>query len=187
MQESNALLLLGLETAPDKSELTDLVEEKVFEIRTYFLRQTIVPELYRSRAKKVMQLGQAAEILGLTYSNRDFPVYSNSIPETLPNLLTWYGSGVAHYRFQLSSTLNPFELESIVEQLISHQINFEDAFFLASKTVDMSEETIPASQAIDYAVLQSHLRLDQREEANELIAQERKRIAGRYEREAKEK
>ncbi|MDG1260921.1 MAG: hypothetical protein P8H59_13130 [Flavobacteriales bacterium] len=187
MQQSNALLLLGLETTPSESDLVDLVEEKVFEIRTYFLRQTIVPELYRSRAKKLVQFGEAARILGLTYSPTIFPNYEGQAPETLPKLLTWYGSGVAYYRFQLSSTLNPFDLENIVEQLISHQINFEDAFYEASKTVDMSEETIPASQAIDYAVLQSHLRLGENELAQVLIAQERKRIDGRYEREGKQK
>ena len=59
MNKQQAILLLGLEKGFDHEDLVDAFENKLFEIKSYFLNQYPLPKLVNTRYKKISQLFEA--------------------------------------------------------------------------------------------------------------------------------
>lgn len=182
MNEANALLLLGFSSRPSADELPDLIEEKVFEVRTYFLRQPVVPELFRSRIRKLNQLAEAAAHLGLSFE----PQLNKTTPQLtqtdLLSVLTGYSAEMSMLKLHVASTLNPKELAHLAEVMVTFQIQFEDLFFELTKDYPLTDEVVNAAAAMDAGELLFELKKENTPAVQTLISKERNRIAARMSR-----
>ncbi|MFT4779326.1 MAG: hypothetical protein ACJAU0_001818 [Flavobacteriales bacterium] len=179
MNEAHALLLLGFSSKPDASELPDLMEEKVFEIRTYFLRQPVVPELFRSRIRKLTQLAEAASLLGLNYEAMQDPLASSAQTQELIPLLNACSVQMADLKLSISSTLNPTAIATLAGAMVAYQIQFEDVFFELTAGYPRSEEKVNAADALDVGELLFEHKKQNSARIQELISKERIRISAR--------
>lgn len=179
MNEANALLLLGFSSRPSADELPDLIEEKVFEVRTYFLRQPVVPELFRSRIRKLNQLAEASAHLGLSFERHLDINLSNLAQTDLLPLLNSYSAEMSMLKLRVASTLNPKELSHLAEVMVAYQIQFEDLFFELTETHPLKEETVNAAAAMDVGELLFEMKKENTDTIQALISKERTRIAAR--------
>ncbi|WP_306640072.1 hypothetical protein [Sanyastnella coralliicola] len=177
MKLEQALDLLDLERKPEDPDIIEeLIEEAVFPLREYFLRNPVVPVLYRSRLARIKQLQAAGESLGLSTSKSTPLTTSKDFSESdLAELLRAFEAALSQARLQVAQHLNPSALVASVEQMIAIQESFEHAFLRVTAHFASAESNILAADVVDTGKL---LMLLQHEDpsSTELIEKERKRI-----------
>ncbi|MDP4587733.1 MAG: hypothetical protein NWQ53_04110 [Flavobacteriales bacterium] len=142
MDKNSAALILDLHLPFSEDDVLDRVEEKVFELRDFFLMQSIHPVLFsgrRNRLESILKaknalLQQAIAPLALQYENvLDSTAF-------LP-LLETYSSALMQLRLKVSSSLSPEVLIPVVDAMIQLQIAFEQYFLDLGK--DLPEVAPP--------------------------------------------
>lgn len=177
MDKQNAALLLNLELPCDEEEVRDKVEEKVFELRDFFLRQAIHPVLFAGRRERLRSLLKAQEaILELSPA-----VFDEGAPFTweypsFQTLLEHYSHELMQLRLKVSASLLPEVLIPLVNQMIQLQEAFEDNFLLLGK--DLPEVSAP-KQTNAIALGQVIYKLNQKEDVVFELAREKARILSR--------
>ncbi len=181
MLESYYILqVLDLEKMPPADILEEIVEEKIFELRDYFLRNPVVPVLYNSRLRRLKSLAEIQ--LELSSKNNpetlslEFPSLDSS---SLTALIKSYQSGLAVQRTFLAQTLNAQRIKQIVQEIISFQKQFEQHFAQLIKTehpeIEPLEEQVKQADQLDTGVVLFKLKTKP-EEALSLLRKEYSRI-----------
>ncbi len=177
MDKQNAALLLNLELPCDEEEVRDKVEEKVFELRDFFLRQAIHPVLFAGRRERLRSLLKAQEaILELSPA-----VFDEGAPFTweylsFQTLLEHYSHELMQLRLKVSASLLPEVLIPLVNQMIQLQEAFEENFLQLGK--DLPEVSAP-KQTDAIALGQVIYKLNQKEDVVFELAREKARILSR--------
>lgn len=177
MNREMALDVLGLQSLPeDEEDLIDQIEEQVFPIREYFLRNPVVSILHQKRIRQLERIQAAAEALGVQADQQDQIVELPISADDLKGLLKRYEEVLMQARLQIASTMQPKVITSVVHTLLQMQEAFESRFMELTDHLDESEEIIKASEHVETGVLLLALRNDDQATAEEMIGKERKRI-----------
>ena len=96
MNRNQAFTLLGTDDKLSQDELMERLDAEAFAVRDHFLRQPVVPTLYRSRVDRLLQLSDAANALGIE------PL---GAPVELPNFLQLDGTPAANVRAHVENIL----------------------------------------------------------------------------------
>lgn len=96
MNRNQALTLLGSDDKLTQDELMERLDAEAFAVRDHFLRQPVVPTLYRSRVDRLVQLSDVSNALGID------PL---GAPVDLPALVPLEGPPVAHVRAHVENIL----------------------------------------------------------------------------------
>ena len=190
MDAQTALFHLDLVEQPPLDVLEELVEERCFEVRDYFLRNAVIPELYESRARRLERIAEAAEQLGAHYAAH--PSETNHVAftaNTLTQLLKDFEAEQAGLRTRISASLNPRELAVLAHGMIALQLAYEDRFFALTAAFGMAKEAVKAADHLDTGRVLHHIALYGEPQATkegsirEAIENERRRISDRRARE----
>lgn len=187
MDAKSALFHLELSAQPPVDVLEEVVEDRCFELRDYFLRNPVIPELYASRIKRLERLAEAAEALGLPVLAHPSTSKSSAAFEgaSLDDILRGFEESHALLRKQMSATLHPLALAGIAQAMIEVQEQYEEAFFMATQRFGIQEEAVKASNHLDTGRLLRWMNLDgepqptQTGESAKMIEAERRRISDR--------
>lgn len=187
MDVKSALLHLELTSQPPVDVLEELVEDRCFELRDYFLRNPVIAELYESRIRRLERIAEAAEALGLQLAAHPSETTSTVAFDgaSLSELLRRFEEEQALVRTRMSTTLNPLALASIARAMIEVQGLYEDAFFSSTHRFGVQEDAVKASDHLDSGRLLQCMRLHGEpiplatSEAVRMIESERRRISDR--------
>lgn len=174
MDKNSAALILDLHLPASEDDVLDRVEEKVFELRDFFLRQSIHPVLFSGRRHRLESILKAKNAL---LQQAIVPLalqYENALDSTafLP-LLETYSSALMQLRLKVSLSLLPEVLIPIVDAMIQLQIAFEQDFLNLGK--DLPEVAPPKqTEAIDLGKVIYQLKKG--EEVSFALAREKARI-----------
>lgn len=180
MNREMALLVFDFELAPPSAVVAEVLEEQVFNLRDFFLRQAIVPEVYRTRIQRLERLHAAALALDLELTSLEQPVLGDFF---LPNgrmdeLLHAYADRINTLRLYMAQRLHPLDVGWAAEQLIAVQLAFEEQFDVLTAHIAPLDAPVKAAEVIDVGRLLQCLQHDPAA-AEAMIARERQRIKAR--------
>lgn len=180
MNREMALHVFDFELSPPLAVVAEALEEQVFTVRDYLLRQAIVPEVYRTRIQRLERLHAAAVALGLDLSAPERSVFEALF---LPNgrmdeLLHAYADRINTLRLYMAQRLHPLDVGWAAEQLIAVQLAFEEQFDVLSAHIAPLDAPVKAAEVIDVGRLLQCLQHDPAA-AEVMIARERQRIKAR--------
>lgn len=120
MTRTEALKWLG---AQDPEDSLDLFEEKLFELKQYFLQKPMISKLYLAQIKKVKTLSEAAKALGFSSEeNTDGPdVGEFDFSDNIIESVTYFEELRSRFRLTVSSTMSPLKLAKEVSQILEIQ------------------------------------------------------------------
>lgn len=186
MDIDTALMHLELQSHPPTDVLEELVEERCFAIRDYFLRNPVVPELYESRRRRLQRTAEAATALGLVLPPPRISPGSPTIDATsLVAVLRSFEEGQQSLRLRISSTLHPLELNELGQAMEQLQTDYEERFMEATANFAGSTESVKAAEHLDTGRLLQWIsqhglsELSDQEEPYTMIVRERRRINDR--------
>lgn len=185
MTEATALHILNLERKPPLDDLRDIVEEQLFELRNYFLRNPVVRELYENRIARINRIADAAEVLGLKFNkDRNFDMEVTYSASELPELLREFEQALTQARLLLASSLVPYTLRQTCRSMIAFQESFETRFMELTSHIAPYNGEVRAAEHVDTGRLLREIISGYRPDAEQLIAKERRRILNRLARQA---
>jgi hypothetical protein len=154
MDKGTALTLLGLDGDAAHEEVMERLDAETFSVRDHFMRQPIVPSLFRSRVNRLVQLSDVSQALTIA------PLGATvDLPELLPageNLLLLVRNhieNIRRLRTEMAATLDPDVLAHFGNAMTNLQLRYMEGF--VTKTEDwMGDETwpdpIPAREESDW-------------------------------------
>lgn len=167
MDRNTALTLLGVDPDTTHEELMDKLDAETFSVRDHFIRQPVIPTLFRSRVDRLMQLSDIANTLGIQ------PL---GTPVQLPELLPMEGGALAlaethlenllRLRTSMAGTLDPDVLARFGTTMSSLQGRYMMAFLEATDGmpgVDGALEEVPAREECPWDELLAELRTEGKE------------------------
>lgn len=169
---------------PPLDVLEEIIEDAVFEVREYFLRNPVIPELYESRIRRLRMISEATESLGLKprQVELDFQSYEFEQHSDLIEVIRLHEEQLTALRLGLSASLDPDIVSAHASQMIAAQISFEGRFFTLTEAFGISEDSVKASEHADTGRLLFMLRSASRPDVAPIIQRERKRIKDAHER-----
>ena len=177
MNEETAMDVLGLQELPqDKDDLIDQIEEQVFPIREYFLRNPVVSILYQKRMRQLERIAKASTLLGAETEASTDNISFHLKAEGLTALLKGYEEVLMQARLRIASTMQPKAITSIVSAMLDVQDSYESQFMALTADLEEADESIKASEHLETGVLLLALRNDDQAAAEGMIRKERKRI-----------
>lgn len=162
MDRNTALTLLGVDAATTHEELMDTLDAETFAVRDHFIRQPVIPVLFRSRVDRLLQLSDIANTLGIDPLGT--PV---QLPELEPLEGDALGLAEAHLenllrlRTAMAGTLDPDVLARFGTTLVSLQSRYMEAFLVATEEwpgVHGAMEEVPAREECPWDELLKELR-----------------------------
>ena len=174
MDKNSAALILDLFLPVSEEDVLDRVEEKVFELRDFFLMQAIHPVLFSGRRNRLESILKARNAL----------IQQEIVPQALPqedaldttaflSLLETYSSAFMQLRLKISSSLLPEVLIPVVDAMIQLQIAFEQHFLDLGKDLP---EVAPPKQTEAINLGKVIYKLKQGEDVAFDLAREKARI-----------
>lgn len=132
MEISQVLNTLQLTEMPPKDVLEEIVEDHIFQLRDYFLRNPVVKQLYAARIRKLNRLFEIQEQYINNNEHKSLDVYEDIklIGLDFLDLLKDFEKNQSILRGQLASTLCIRRLIKTVETLIQLQQEYELQFKL---------------------------------------------------------
>ncbi len=189
MDVHTALAHLELIDHPPEDVLEELLEERCFDLRDYFLRNPVIPELYASRVRRLQRIAEAAEALGFHWAARPpKPLIVLGRTASLAELLKRFEAEQAVLRSRLSASLHPIELADLAEAMVALQLDYEAGFFELTRAFGTTDEAVKAADHLDTGRLLRWIAQNgtpvpsAQSEATASIAAERRRIIDRRER-----
>lgn len=166
MDKSQARLILGIDPEPGTENLRDAFEEAVFKEVTFFLRRSFLPVLAEKRIKKLEEVEQAAQSLGLECERSEVKQYAyTKLPadNDLLLLLSHYHSIESQVKSNLVNSIHPREAISCYREWISLFESFAQRYIAVfeSLKVDMSlldQEEVRISDEISFDELNAELK-----------------------------
>jgi hypothetical protein len=186
MNKSVALSLLGLNDSVEIEDIMERLDAESFAVRDHFMRQPVVPVLFRSRVNRLVELSDVARVLNIQPLGA--PV---ELPSLLPMgsnfvlLVRNHVENIRRLRTAMASTLDPDVLVRFGNTLCNLQLRYMEQFLVLS--LDVSGEgihtnAVPARDEADWQKLLESIESNE-SWAKELIARERARMAQILERE----
>lgn len=174
MDKNSAALILDLYLPVSEEVVLDRVEEKVFELRDFFLKQSIHPVLFAGRRNRLESILQAKNaLLEQEISPQALRQEYTLDPKTYSSLLESYSSDLMTLRYKVSSTLLPEMLIPLVQAMIELQENFEEHFLnLGTQLPDVAPPKQTAAIELGKAIYD----LKQGEDITFDLAREKARI-----------
>lgn len=181
MNREMALNVFDFELMPPIDVVEETLEEHVFSLRDFFLRQAIVPEVYRTRIQRLQRLHDAAVVLGLELTNAPAHGFKGfSLPNgRMETLLHVYAEALNSVRLQMTQSLHPLSVAQGAEDLVRIQIDFEDRFDLLNEDIPPQDTPVKAADVLDVGRLLLHLASGDVEASTAIISRERQRIKAR--------
>ena len=185
MERSKALALLGLDEHASEENVTDALDQAVFKVRDYFMRNAVVPTLAESRVEKCVLLSDVAQTLEVSSLGTPAPT-----PQLLPHgadlesLVRGHVENVMRCRNALATTLDPDSVAQIGHLLARVQTDYMRAFLVLTESfaADQHPATVPAREAVDWMALLAAIRADRQTPGasvllRDLVVKERARMA----------
>lgn len=186
MDKGTALTLLGLNDSIEQEEIMERLDAEAFAVRDHFMRQPVIPTLFRSRVNRLVELSDVGRVLGIK------PL---GAPVDLPNLLPTgenfvllvrnHVENIRRLRTAMAGTLDPDVLVRFGNTLCNLQLRYMEQFLVLSLDVSGSaihEEAVPAREEAEWQALLNSIESNE-PWAESLIARERARMAQILERE----
>ena len=63
MDKGTALTLLGLNDSVEQEEIMERLDAEAFAVRDHFMRQPVIPTLFRSRVNRLVELSDVGRVL----------------------------------------------------------------------------------------------------------------------------
>ena len=179
MDRNTALTLLGVDPGTNQEELMDKLDAETFAVRDHFIRQPVIPALFRSRVNRLMQLSDIANTLGID------PL---GTPVDLPELLVLEGGALAlaerhlenllRLRTSMAGTLDPDVLARFGTTMNALQTRYMESFLAATEGLPGVHgvlEDVPAREECPWEELLSELR-DEAKKSYPKVKRERDRM-----------
>ena len=132
MDRKEAYSYLDITEDADQDTVQDVLDEKVFTLRDYLLRNAPVRQLVLSRKARFEHLSLAAEALGLEASTLPHETSEDQQePESLIEVLRQYESSLASVRQQIASTFSPWKLAACCDRMVKVQEQYEGRYLRA--------------------------------------------------------
>jgi len=177
LDKERVKLLLELSSFPPTEVLEEIIEEQVFSIKDYLLRNPIVKALFLSRSRKLTQL---AEILSFHAGSTppDLPMAKlPNPPSELIDLLRWHEASLNSFRLSVSGTSHPALVNHLLLGMINFQKTFEDQFLLSTEHLALPRvEKIKQADQLETGPVIRMLISGKLEQVSTYLAKERSRI-----------
>ena len=186
MNKGTALTLLGLTEPVGQEDVMERLDAETFAVRDHFMRQPVIPTLFRSRVNRLVELNDIARVLGIQPLGA--PV---DLPVLLPAgsnfvlLVRNHVENIRRLRTAMAGTLDPDVLVRFGNTLCNLQLRYMEDFLVLSLDIslqDAYDQTVPAREEADWQRLLESIESIE-PWAHELIAKERARMAQILERE----
>tara|TARA_Y100000385_G_scaffold80076_2_gene81615 strand:+ start:1936 stop:2517 length:582 start_codon:yes stop_codon:yes gene_type:complete len=186
MDIGTAHALLGLSEPVVQENVMERLDAEAFAVRDHFMRQPIVPTLFRSRVNRLVQLSDVARVLNVEPLGA--PV---ELPKLLPSgsnfvlLVRNHVENIRRLRTAMAGTLDPDVLVRFGNALCNLQLRYMEEFLalsVDSANLDIDLDPIPARDEMDWQSLLASIE-GKTEEDRLVIVKERRRMAQILERE----
>ena len=186
MDKGTALTLLGLNDSVEQEEIMERLDAEAFAVRDHFMRQPVIPTLFRSRVNRLVELSDVGRVLDVQPLGA--PV---DLPALLPTgenfvlLLRNHVENIRRLRTAMAATLDPDVLVRFGNTLCNLQVRYMEQFLVLSLDIAgqaIHEGAVPGRDEADWQELLGSVgSSDKQSEA--LISKERARMARILERE----
>jgi len=185
MNKGTALTLLGLTEPVEQEDVMERLDAETFAVRDHFMRQPVIPTLFRSRVNRLVELSDIAGVLGVQPLGA--PV---DLPALLPAgsnfvlLVRNHVENIRRLRTAMAGTLDPDVLVRFGNTMCNLQLRYMEEFLVLSLDISLQahNQAIPAREEADWQRLLESIESTE-PWAHELIAKERARMAQILERE----
>ena len=186
MDTGTAHALLGLSEPIVQENAMERLDAEAFAVRDHFMRQPVVPALFRSRVNRLVQLSDVARVLNVEPLGA--PV---ELPILLPSgsnfvlLVRNHVENIRRLRTSMAGTLDPDILVRFGNAMCNLQIRYMEDFLalsMDSANLDLKLDPIPARDEVDWQTLLASIE-GSTKEAQHVIVKERRRMAQILERE----
>ncbi len=186
MDKGTALTLLGLKDSVEPEEIMERLDAEAFAVRDHFMRQPVIPALFRSRNNRLVQLSDVGRVLDVKPLGA--PV---ELPTLLPSgqnfilLVRNHVENIRRLRTAMAATLDPDVLVRFGHTLCNLQLRYMEQFLVLSLDVAgkvIHDAAVPARDEADWQKLLESVESSE-QWAEALIAKERARMAKILERE----
>ena len=154
MDKGTALTLLGLDGDASQEDVMERLDAETFAVRDHFMRQSIVPALFRSRVNRLVQLSDVAQSLSIAPLGA-----AVDLPDLLPTggnlmlLVRNHIENIRRLRTEMAATLDPDVLAHFGNAMTNLQLRYMQGFL--AETHDWKEEGtwpdgIPAREESDW-------------------------------------
>lgn len=179
MNRNQAFLILGLQSDAAQEEVMERLDAEVFAVRDHFIRQPVIPELYRSRVDRLVQLSDVSRAMDIRPLGA--PV---ELPQFLPHgenlqlLVRNHIENMRRLKSSMAGTLDPDILARFGMSMTNLQLRYMEGFLeYTGQWALVSDDlaNIPAREASEWQVLLDAIQ-DGGITAQSAVAKERKRI-----------
>ena len=186
MDKGTALTLLGLNDSVEQEEIMERLDAEAFAVRDHFMRQPVIPTLFRSRVNRLVELSDVGRVLDVKPLGA--PV---DLPTLLPTgenfvlLVRNHVENIRRLRTAMAATLDPDVLVRFGNTLCNLQVRYMEQFLVLSLDIAgqaVHEAPVPAREEADWQQLLESIGSSEKW-AEVLIAKERARMAQILERE----
>ena len=161
MDTNRAELFLELHPPYSSDDVDEVYEMKVFDIKDFCLKNTVIKKLFEARIKKLKQYAEAHAFLTeeKLHENADSVPYSPLNKAHLLGFLDNYAQEMNKMKLMLSSTFEPHQLTGILKTMIALQQEYLQFYqshtsFLSSYKESFSfEEELNLRQQMDVGKL----------------------------------
>jgi len=175
MERSKALTLLGLDDSSSLEGVTDALDQAVFQLRDYFLRGPILPQLANSRVEKCVQLSDAAQSLGVSPLGEpvDLPDLVNQ-NDSFEALILGHVENLRRCRNSLAKTLDPDSVAQLGHLMSQVQVEYMRSFLdLTDTMADLpAAQHVPAKEETDWMAILAAIRAATNSPGHGLLLQE---------------
>ena len=179
MKKEEAQFILDLESWPPLEVLEEIIEEEVFQFRDYFLRNPVIPVLYKSRIRKLEKLQniQNTFLEKTELALNSQPISTPELKE-LKTILRFLESQLALTRQKISATLTPADVAFLANQMIEIQSHFEESFknHCHAQNISPAKEKVMAADQIKTGLALNYIESGNHKELKPLLEKELKRI-----------
>ena len=156
MERSKALALLGLDESATEENVTDALDQAVFKVRDFFLRNAVIPLLAQSRVEKCVQLSDVAQTLEVS-SLGVVPPAPQLLPQgtDLESLIRGHVENLMRCRNAMASTLDPDSVAQLGHLMANLQSEYMTAFLSLTQPFaeDQHPAAVPAREEADWMAL----------------------------------
>lgn len=186
MDKGTALTLLGLSDAVEHEEIMERLDAETFSVRDHFMRQPVIPALYRARVNRLVELSDVSRVLGVEPLGApvDLPALLPSGPNFIL-LVRNHVENMLRLRTAMAGTLDPDVLVRFGNTMCNLQLRYMEEFLVFSTDISGDAEfhhSVPAREEASWQELLAAVE-DGSEEAKRLVARERSRVVQILERE----
>ncbi len=183
VSEIEALATLGVEKN-DSEALSERLEDLVFPIRDYFLRNPVIIPLYKSRINKLLNIHTAAFSLQLLPTSKTFEILKSQVSSlkfqagTADSNIELFRTIEEHrsgFRLKIAQTMIPAEIAYLALELCELEQAYMLEFLRLNTLLEASTNQVKASEFPDFGELIFELK-SQSNPSLEMLAKEKARI-----------